>query len=72
MTAVKSKKFAPDILGALTGGDKSIQGSQVGKIHIFDYCAYVSVQRDIAKAALKKLENGKIKGRNFRARMIRG
>lgn len=69
----KKQKVRPgDILGALTGGDKSIQSRQVGKIHIFDYCAYVSVQRDIAKAALKKLENGKIKGRNFRARMIRG
>jgi len=66
----KQKVRAGDILGALTakGG---ISGKQVGKIHLFDNRAYVAVDRSIAKAALKKLSEGKLKGRSFRARLIR-
>ncbi len=68
----KKQKVRPgDILGALTGKD-GIEGKQVGKIHIFDYCAYVAVNRDIAADALKKLATGKLKGRSFRARQVRG
>jgi len=66
----KRQKVRPgDILGALTG-DKTIAGKQVGKINIFDNFAYVAVQRDIAKLALKKITNGKLKGRKFRAWLI--
>lgn len=68
----KKQKVRPgDILGALTGKD-GIEGKQVGKIHIFDYCAYVAVSRKVSKHALKKLEHGKLKGRSFRVRQIRG
>lgn len=67
----KQKVRAGDILGALTAsGD--IQGADIGKIQIFDHSAYVAVQRSIAKQALDKLSNGKLKGRSFRARHIRG
>lgn len=67
----KKQKVRPgDILGALTG-EQGIAGSQVGKINVFDNCAYVAVQRDAARRALKKLENGKLKGRSFRVRQIR-
>mgnify|MGYP000574658090 CR=1 FL=1 len=67
----KKQKVRPgDILGALTGVD-GIAGSEVGKINIFDHCAYVAVHRDICKAALKKLGQGKLKGRSFRVRRIR-
>ena len=66
----KKQKVRPgDILGALTS-DKTIAGSQVGKIHITDNKAYVAVNRDIAKQALKKLNDGKLKGRSFRVRQI--
>ena len=71
----KKQKVRPgDILGALTGknsGPDAIAGSDVGKINIFDRCAYVAVKRDVCKLALKKLGQGKLKGRNFRARLIR-
>ena len=66
----KQKVRAGDILGALTG-QGGIPGSEVGKINLFDYCAYVAVTRDSAKTALKKLEQGKLKGRKFRVWRVR-
>jgi len=68
----KKQKIRPgDILGALTGKD-GVAGKQVGKIHIFDNCSYVAVSRDAARPALRKLVEGKLKGRSFRARRISG
>ena len=68
----KKQKVRPgDILGALTGKN-GITGKQVGKIHIFDNRAYVAVSQNIIKTALKKLTEGKLKGRTFRVRIIRG
>nr|WP_086939144.1 ATP-dependent RNA helicase DbpA [Thaumasiovibrio occultus] len=67
----KKQKVRPgDILGALTG-ENGIQGSQVGKIHMFDFCAYVAVEKSVVKAALRKMEKGKIKGRSFRVWQVR-
>jgi ATP-independent RNA helicase DbpA len=63
----KQKVRPGDILGALTG-DNGIAGRQVGKINVFDYCAYVAVDRDAAKPALRKLRSGTLKGRSFRVR----
>lgn len=66
----KKQKLRPgDILGALTG-QNGIAGKQVGKIHILDNWAYVAVSRDIVKSALRKLSEGKLKGRSFRVRQI--
>ncbi len=65
----KQKVRAGDILGALTGGD-GIDGKKVGKINLFDMRAYVAVDKSVAKMAHKKLENGKMKGRKFRARIL--
>jgi ATP-independent RNA helicase DbpA len=66
----KKQKVRPgDILGALTG-DKGIPGSKVGKIDIFDNRAYVAVAIDTVELALKKLVQGKLKGRNFRVRRL--
>jgi ATP-independent RNA helicase DbpA len=66
----KKQKLRPgDILGALTG-EHGIAGNQVGKIHIADNWAYVAVSRDVVKPALKKLAEGKLKGRAFRVRLI--
>jgi len=68
----KKQKVRPgDILGALTG-KQGVAGDQVGKIHVFDNCAYVAVQKSVANFALKKLNEGKLKGRTFRVRRIRG
>jgi len=67
----KKQKVRPgDILGALTGKN-GISGKQVGKIHIFDNRAYVAISQTVIKPALKKLTEGKLKGRSFRARLIR-
>ena len=67
----KKQKVRPgDILGALTG-DNGIAGKQVGKINVFDHWAYVAVQREVTQVALKKLGQGKLKGRSFRVRLIR-
>ena len=65
----KQKVRPGDILGALTGKG-GITGKQVGKIHLFDNRAYVAVQQNVARVALKKLSEGKLKGRSFRARLI--
>ncbi|GGI92949.1 ATP-dependent RNA helicase [Shewanella hanedai] len=63
----KKNKVRPgDILGALTGED-GIQGSEVGKIKITEFRSYVAVDRKVAKRALHKITNGKLKGRTYRA-----
>ncbi len=65
----KSKVRAGDILGALTG-EGGIAGADVGKIQISEQYSYVAVKRQVASAALKQLQEGKIKGRSYRARKL--
>ncbi|MDD0977274.1 ATP-dependent RNA helicase DbpA [Pseudomonas fontis] len=65
----KDKLRPGDILGALTG-DAGIPGAQVGKIAIFDFHAFVAVERGVAKQALQRLSSGKIKGRALRVRIV--
>ena len=62
----KSQKVRPgDIVGALTG-EHGVKGEDIGDIHIFDRRAYVAVSKKVVHIALKKLSNGKLKGRSFR------
>lgn len=63
----KQKVRPGDIVGALTRGG-AISADDVGKIHIFDQCAYVAVKRSRVREALATLREGKIKGRLFRVR----
>ncbi len=66
----KKQKIRPgDIVGALTG-DHGIAGDSIGKIQLTPNSAYVAVERGVARQALKKLTEGKLKGRSFRARII--
>ncbi|PTT54362.1 MULTISPECIES: ATP-dependent RNA helicase DbpA [unclassified Aeromonas] len=65
----KTKVRAGDILGALTG-EGGIAGADVGKIQISEQYSYVAVKRSVASAALKRLQEGKIKGRTYRARKL--
>lgn len=65
----KDKLRPGDILGALTG-DAGIPGTQVGKIAIFDFQAFVAVERSVAKQALNRLNAGKIKGRSLKVRVL--
>jgi len=67
----KQKIRAGDVLGALTA-ENGINSSQVGKIHIKDNWSFVAVSADVYKIALHKLSTGKLKGRSFRVRLIRG
>ncbi|MCW8126033.1 ATP-dependent RNA helicase DbpA [Microbulbifer halophilus] len=65
----KQKVRAGDVVGALTG-EGGIDGAQIGKIQLFDFSTFVAVERVVAKKALGKLANGKLKGRKFRARIV--
>ena len=65
----KDKVRPGDILGALTG-DGGIPGDKVGKIDIFDHIAYVAINRNIRKKALKQLLDGRIKGRRFKVQRL--
>lgn len=71
----KKQKLRPtDILGALTAKSAStetIQGAQVGKIQLFSTRSYVAIDSKVANIALKKIAEGKMKGRNFRVRKLR-
>nr|WP_319536061.1 ATP-dependent RNA helicase DbpA [uncultured Vibrio sp.] len=67
----KKQKVRPgDILGCLTGKN-GIPGAQVGKIHLFPVRAYVAVEKSAAKKALQTISTGKMKGRQFRARLLK-
>lgn len=66
----KKDKLRPgDVLGALTG-ELGIDGSEVGKIDISHFATCIAIKRESAKLALKALENGKIKGRQFKIRRV--
>ncbi|WP_349573197.1 ATP-dependent RNA helicase DbpA [Azotobacter salinestris] len=70
IAAGRKDKLRPgDILGALTG-EAGVSGARVGKIAIFDFQAFVAVERGIAKQALKRLNEGKIKGRSLKVRIL--
>ena len=70
LDAGRKNKLRPgDILGALTG-DAGMAGSQIGKIDIFDMSSYVAIERAALRQALNYLADGKVKGRNIRARKI--
>ncbi|WP_313740318.1 ATP-dependent RNA helicase DbpA [Pseudomonas sp.] len=70
IAAGRKDKLRPgDILGALTG-DAGIPGTQVGKIAIFDFQAFVAVERAVAKPAMQRLNSGKIKGRALKVRIL--
>ncbi|MBF0264737.1 MAG: ATP-dependent RNA helicase DbpA [Gammaproteobacteria bacterium] len=66
----KKQKLRPgDILGALTG-ENGIEAKQVGKIQINANGSYVAVNKEAAQSGIKKLSQGKLKGRSFRVRKV--
>ncbi|MFT5210239.1 MAG: ATP-independent RNA helicase DbpA [Flavobacterium sp.] len=67
----KQKVRPGDILGALTAGG-TLSGNDIGKITIADKWSFIAVKTEFAREALHKIENGKIKGRSFRVRRLRG
>ncbi len=66
----KQKVRAGDILGALTG-QNGIDGKAVGKIKLADNWAFVAIERGSVEKGLKKLKTGKLKGRTFRAWIVK-
>ena len=66
----RKEKIRPgDVLGALTGG-AGFTREQVGKITVTDQSTYVAVTRDIAREAVRKLSNGKVKGKVVKVRAL--
>nr|WP_208638756.1 ATP-dependent RNA helicase DbpA [Vibrio rhodolitus] len=66
----KMKVRAGDIMGALTK-QAGIDGKRIGKINIMAMVSYVAVENSVAKIALKQLQNGKMKGKAFKARIMK-
>ncbi len=65
----KQKLRAGDIVGALTA-NKGIAFDHIGKIQVNDFNVYVAITHPFAKAALALIVEGKLKGRNYKARLI--
>jgi ATP-independent RNA helicase DbpA len=66
----RKEKIRPgDVLGALTG-DAGFAKEQVGKINVTDMSTYVAVDRAIGREAVRKLNDGKVKGRRVKARLL--
>ena len=68
----KEKIRAGDVLGALTNaeGGPAYTREQIGKIQVTEFCTFVAVARDIAKAACAKLNAGRIKGKSVKVRLV--
>ena len=66
----KDKVRPGDILGALTGEAGGLDGNDIGKIEIHDRLSYVAVSRHVSRAAVKGLDQGRIKARRFRAALV--
>jgi len=68
----RKEKIRPgDVLGALTG-EAGFTREQVGKITVTDQNTYVAVARDIARSAVRKLTEGKVKGKTVKVRALTG
>jgi ATP-independent RNA helicase DbpA len=66
----RKEKIRPgDVLGALTA-DAGYSREQIGKINVTEFTTFVAVQRDIALAAMQKLNAGKVKGRSVKVRLL--
>ncbi|MDA1265636.1 MAG: ATP-dependent RNA helicase DbpA [Planctomycetota bacterium] len=59
-----------DILGALTGDAGGLRGGDVGKIEVQERLSYVAVATRVSRAAVERLNSGRIKGKRFRATLV--
>jgi len=68
--AGRTDKLRPgDIVGALTG-EAGLAGDTIGKIDVFATRSYVAIQRAHAARALARLQQGRIKAKKFRVRLL--
>lgn len=65
----KNKLRPADVVGALTG-EAGLPFDLIGKIDLFDFQTYVAVDKSIADQALRRLQDGKIKGRSIKVKQI--
>jgi ATP-dependent RNA helicase DbpA len=66
----RKEKIRPgDVLGALTA-DLGYTREQIGKIDVNEFSTYVAVERSIAKQAAFRLNQGKVKGRGVKVRLL--
>nr|WP_205247077.1 ATP-dependent RNA helicase DbpA [Enterobacter sp. Ap-1006] len=66
----KAKMRPGDILGALTG-DMGLEGADIGKIDVHPIHVYVAVRQSVARHAWKQLQQGKIKGKSVKVRLLK-
>ena len=67
----KEKIRAGDVLGALTG-EMGFTREQIGKINVNDFSTYVAVDRAIGAQAAQRLNQGRVKGKAVKARLVTG
>jgi ATP-independent RNA helicase DbpA len=66
----RKEKIRPgDVLGALTA-DLGYTREQIGKIDVNEFSTYVAVERAIGPAAVKRLNDGRIKGKSVKVRLL--
>ncbi|MHB1113627.1 MAG: DbpA RNA binding domain-containing protein, partial [Acidovorax defluvii] len=67
----KEKIRAGDVLGALTG-EMGFTREQIGKINVNDFSTYVAVDRALGAQAAQRLNQGRVKGKAVKARLVTG
>lgn len=67
----KDKVRPGDILGALTGEAGGLNATDIGKIEIHDRFSYVAISKNLCQEAVESLNEGSIKGKRFRAKIVR-
>ncbi len=66
----RKEKIRPgDVLGALTA-DLGYSREQVGKIDVNEFSTYVAVERSVAHEAARRLNDGRIKGKSVKVRVL--
>lgn len=66
----RKEKIRPgDVLGALTA-DLGYTREQVGKIDVNEFSTYVAVERSVAHDAARRLNEGRIKGKSVKVRIL--
>ncbi|MDF2463706.1 MAG: box helicase family protein [Ramlibacter sp.] len=66
----RKEKIRPgDVLGALTA-DLGYTREQIGKIDVNEFSTYVAVDRGIAHDAERRLNDGRIKGKSVKVRLL--
>ena len=66
----RKEKIRPgDVLGALTG-EAGFTREQVGRIDVTDYLTYVAVERNIADEVVRRLDGGRVKGRDVKVKRL--